>query len=142
VYVEPYRPLERVRGGSPILRSVSTQRFPSRRQDGTAEVAAVFREPLDESKSVIDQALAEWHGDLKEVDMSVDLVGEPEVISSVEGLRIVFHIKPDSRLWRDWVVALVGRVSNHFGPSSFVGFFDAVAGRMHSTAKDPNRSTD
>jgi hypothetical protein len=42
----------------------------------------------------------------------------------------------------DRAVALVDSVSDHLGPRSFVGFFDAVAGRMHVAGEDPFRSAD
>jgi hypothetical protein len=124
------------------MQIMTTQRFPSRREDGSAEVAAVFREPLEESRRAIDQAMAEWHRTLEGIDPSADLAGEPQIASSNEGFRIVFHIRPASRMGRDWAVALVDSVSNHLGPRSFVGFFDAVAGRMHVAGEDPFRSAD
>jgi hypothetical protein len=48
------------------MQIMTTQRFPFRREDGSVEVAAVFREPLEESRRAIDQAMAEWHRTLGE----------------------------------------------------------------------------
>jgi hypothetical protein len=59
---------------------MTTQLFPARREDGSAEVAAVFHRPLDESQTAIEQALQEWRTLLEGVgvDVLADLVTEPE----------------------------------------------------------------
>jgi hypothetical protein len=78
----------------------------------------MFREPLDDSRHAIDQAMVAWHSTLEGVDMSTDLAGEPYITNSDEGFRVVFHIRPGSRLWRDWAVALVSDIRSHLAPNS------------------------
>jgi hypothetical protein len=115
---------------------MTTQRFPSRRPDGSAEVAGIFRSSLEDSRQAIDRGVAEWHESLQGIDTSPDLASEPQIVPFDEGFRIVFQIRPGSRLWRDWAVALIGNISNHLKPDSFAGFFDVVAGRMHGASSE------
>lgn len=110
------------------------QVFPQRRSDGSATVAAVFDKPLGEVVDEVDLAFAEWRNALSHVDMAEDLAAEPVARPSDEEFRVVFEIRPDSRLWRDWAVALVSALRARLGPGSFVGFFDEVSGRMHQAA--------
>lgn len=110
------------------------QIFPQRRSDGSATVAAVFGQPLGAVVDEVDLAFAEWRDALSNVDMAEDLAAEPVARPSDEGFRVVFEIRPDSRLWRDWAVALVSALRARLGPGSFVGFFDDVSGRMHRAA--------
>jgi len=114
---------------------MTSQRFPARRADGSAEVAAVFRTSLEESRDAVDGALAEWKGTIEGLDALEDLSSEPRVIASDEGFRVVFEIQPGSRFWKDLAVALVSALSSRLGSDSFVGFFDAVAGRMHAASR-------
>lgn len=93
---------------------MTTQLFPARREDGTAEVAAVFHRPLDESHAAIEQALQEWRTLLEGVgvDFLADLFAEPRVTASDEGFRVIFQIRPGSRLWKDWAVKLVSSLAS------------------------------
>ena len=70
------------------------------------------------------------------IEVSAHLATGPRIISSDEGFRVVFEIRSGSRLWKDWAVALVGCITSRLGPDSFVGFFDAVAGRMHAASRN------
>jgi hypothetical protein len=110
------------------------QVFPERRRDGSATVAAIFREPLIEVVDEVDLAFNDWRNALSHVDMTQDLAAEPMARPSDEGFRIVFEIRPGSRLWRDWAVALVSALRTRLGTGSFAGFFDDVSGRMHRAA--------
>ena len=112
------------------------QRFPAHREDGSAEVAAVFRVPLQEAHGAIERAFDGWRQQLEGFDTSADLFADPEVVESAEGFRVVFQIRPRSQLWRDWAVALVGSVSGQLEADAFVGFFDVVAGRMHAARRN------
>lgn len=116
---------------------MTTQLFPARREDGSAEVAAVFHRSLDESRTAIEQALQEWRTELESVgvDILADLVTEPQVTASDEGFRVVFRIRAGSWLWKDWAVSLVGSLSSRLGPDSFIGFFDGVQDRMHPASR-------
>lgn len=102
------------------------QTFPRRRSDGSANVAAVFRVASYDT-SDLDHAFREWHETLSHVDMSPDLASDPAVISTGDGFDIEFEIRPGSRLWRDWAVALVGAVRRRLGSEVFIGFTDLVA---------------
>ena len=90
---------------------------------------------MEEARGAIEQALAEWNQLLEGIDTAADLAIEPQIASSEEGFRVVFQIRPGSRLWKDWAVALLSSVSHHLGRESFLGFFDVVAGRMHATSR-------
>lgn len=79
-------------------------------------------------------AFADWRNALSTVDMAEDLAAEPVSSPSDEGFRVVFEIRPGSRLWRDWAVALVSALRARLGPGCFLGFFDDVSGRMHHAA--------
>ena len=108
------------------------QVFPQHRSDGSATVAAVFREPLSGVVDEVELAFADWRNVLSHVDITLDLAEEPVARQSDEGFRIVFEIRPGSRLWRDWAVSLVNAVRTRLGAGSFAGFFDYVSGRMHT----------
>jgi hypothetical protein len=97
-------------------------------------VAAVFRTSLEESRDAVDEALTEWRETLG-TDVLLDFSSDPRIVTSDEGFRVVFKIQPGSRFWRDWAVALVSTISSRLGNDSFVGFFDAVAGRMHPASR-------
>ncbi|MGH9286234.1 MAG: hypothetical protein ACRD0M_11270 [Acidimicrobiales bacterium] len=115
---------------------MTRQLFPPRREDGSAEVAADFRASLEDARSAVDGSVAERHRLLEGVDTSPDLGDEPRIAPSAEGFRVLFKIRPGSRRWRDWAVALVSGITDQLGPGSFVGFFDTVAGRMHAAIRD------
>lgn len=109
--------------------------FPSRRPDGSAEVAAVFRGSLGEYGEAIDSALASWRELVEGTDAFTDLSSEPRIIASDEGFRVVFEIRPGSQHWKGWAVALLSAIEERVGTSSSIGFFDIVAGRMHSASR-------
>lgn len=118
-------------------RTMTTQSFPARRDDGSAEVAAVFRSSLDDARDAVGRAFSGWHEMLDEntIDITVDLAREPHVTASREGFRVVFEIRPGSRRWRDWAVALVSSIDEQLEADCFVGFFDGVTGRMHAASR-------
>lgn len=107
------------------------QAFPEPRSDGSATVVAVFREPLTSVTDEVRFAFADWRESLSQVDIAKDLAAEPVARASEEGFRVVFEIRPGSRLWRDWTVGLVSALQGRLGKGAFAGFYDAVSGRMH-----------
>ena len=109
--------------------------FPSRRTDGSAEVAAVFSASLDQFREAVDGALASWRELVRDTDAFADLSNEPRVVASDEGFRVVFEIRPGSQHWKGWAVALLCAIEERVGSGSSVGFFDAVAGRMHAASR-------
>ncbi len=113
---------------------MTVQTFPKRRDDGTATVVAIFKgvSPVSE----VDDALAAWRETLAGVDMTEDLAGDPTVRETNDGFEIQFEIQPQSRYWRDWVVALISAIRERLGDGVFEGFHDAVAGRTHRAALD------
>lgn len=114
---------------------MSTQLFPARRDDGSAEVAAVFAKPFDQAQVAITAALADWRELVEGTNVFEDLDGEPRFESSEEGFRIVFEIQPGSTHWKGWAVALLRSIEDGIGGESFVGFFDVVRGQMHQASR-------
>jgi hypothetical protein len=114
---------------------MTDQRFPTRREDGSAEVAAVFAASLDQSQEAVDDALSAWRELVQDTDVFRELSAEPRVVSSEEGFRVVFDIRSGSQHWKGWAVALLRAIEERIGSGSSVGFFDVVAGRMHAASR-------
>ena len=109
--------------------------FPTRRPDGSAEVAAVFKGPLDRAQEGVDLALESWRELVANTDVFSDLAAEPRVIASDEGFRVIFEIRTGSQHWKGWAVALLTAIEGQIGSGSSVGFFDVVAGRLHAASR-------
>ena len=109
--------------------------FPSRRRDGSAEVAAVFSVPFDQVQEAVDGALAVWLELVQDTDVLDDLSRVPRVVASDLGFRVVFDIRPGSQHWKGWAVALLRSIEERVGSKSSVGFFDVVSGRMHPASR-------
>jgi hypothetical protein len=108
-----------------LIEAMTTPMFASRRDDGSAQAAAVFHASLEEARDAVQQAIEEWNETLEGIDTTADLASEPPIVSSVEGFRVVFQIQPGSRLWKDWAV---GSCQRHQQPTRY-GLFRGVLRR-------------
>jgi hypothetical protein len=116
---------------------MSRNRFPARREDGTASVAARFLTAADADAVRVETFVAGWlRGIGRYADLSQDLTSQPRVVRNGEFTDIIFDSKPQGRFWKDWMVFLTRDVAESFPEIRHVSFFDLVADRPHPNIPD------
>ena len=105
--------------------------FPARRADGSSRIMARFSAKVDVKESIID-ILTAWgqHHEERGEHLATEFATSPDVVVANSETRVIFDIRPDSRLWKDRVVEVVTRMEQLAGVE-LLGFYDLVADRPH-----------
>ena len=108
--------------------------WPQQREDGTRSMAARFRCADRSSVAIVQLCVAAWIEE-KEADASVGIRRDFDVLPWIEvrdrnTLDVVFDSRPDSRLWKGWMVQLVQQIRS--SGADLLGFCDLVGGEIRS----------
>ncbi len=110
-------------------------RFPSKRDDGTFSVSARFSISEPQLRELVEAIVSSWvRKRVSEEDVVIgnDLLSEPRVVGiDAQRLDVVFEGGPQSRRWKDWMVAVVQELTSSIQGVSFEGFYDLVANAPH-----------
>ena len=104
------------------------------RPDGTTDVAAQFIAATPEAQLRLDEAVSTYVR-RKAAQDSVDLLDDLEALPTVEAapddrLRVRFRGRPNTKLWRDWLVEFTSEANKTVEEAHFEGFFDYVTGSL------------
>ena len=108
--------------------------WPQQREDGTRSVAARFRCADRSFVAIVQLCVVAWIEE-KEADASVGIRRDFDVLPWIEvrdrdTIDVVFDSRPDSRLWKGWMVQLVQQIRS--SGADLLGFCDLVGGEIRS----------
>jgi hypothetical protein len=107
--------------------------WPTRRTDGSVDVAAQFVPQSRSAKAGLEAVVASYverKAEQDSVDLLDDLAALPTVEDAEEGrLRVRFRSRPGATRWKDWLVEFTD-TADQIPEVSFEGFFDEVEGSL------------
>lgn len=104
--------------------------FPTRRRDGTFSVGVLFTVTNPAAIPAIEDYVRDWarSNSGPEKGLLRELSVAPEVTDDGKSaVMVIFHGRPDSVRWKDWMVSLVQQMTAALGEVTFGGVVDMVA---------------
>lgn len=108
-------------------------KFPARRPDGTAQVAASFGYVDERKVDTVRRLITLWKQgvSLRQDNIYADLFELPNVAVTPGTFLITFSIRADSNFWKDRIVELTQDIRRAVLDVRLVRFEDLVSGRLH-----------